>query len=176
MGIPRCLSIFENVDGKQIDNHVTPLSTFVNAKAPLYVGDAVAAIIVVEDGRYLLQLRDDLETIWYPGHWGCFGGAVDPGEKASDSLYRELWEELGLKIKKASFFIDLEFNLVGLGLGKYYRKYFELRIEPSEIENLNLQEGEAVEALKSETILGSLKVTPYDAFALFLHARSNRIG
>jgi hypothetical protein len=38
--------------------------------------DAVAALLVHEDGRYIMQLRDQKEGIFYPGHWGCFGGAV----------------------------------------------------------------------------------------------------
>jgi hypothetical protein len=47
---------------------------FLTDESPLQTGDAVAAIIVVEDGRYLLQLRDDIPRIFYPGFWGCFGG------------------------------------------------------------------------------------------------------
>ena len=39
--------------------------------------DAVAALIVLADGSYLLQHRDDKPTIWYPDHWGCFGGSID---------------------------------------------------------------------------------------------------
>ena len=44
-------------------------------------GDAVAAIIVDEDGRYLMQLRDDIPRIFYPGHWGCFRWRGCTGEQ-----------------------------------------------------------------------------------------------
>ena len=53
---------------------------FLTDQHPLQGDDAVAAIITVEDGRYLMQLRDDIPRIFYPGHWGCFGGAVGPDE------------------------------------------------------------------------------------------------
>ena len=66
-------------------------------RGSLSVGDACAAIILLEDGRYLLQLRDDIESIWYPGHWGCFGGAVGLGACFALLLnaLRELWSEPG---------------------------------------------------------------------------------
>ena len=49
-------------------------------KSPPQLGNATAAILVLEDGRYLLQLRDNIPEIWYPDHWGPFGGGVNPGE------------------------------------------------------------------------------------------------
>ena len=96
-------------------------SVFVTARAPLPIGDATAAIILLEDGRYLLQLRDNIESIWYPGHWGCFGGGVDPGEDPVRALRRELREELSFEFTEARFFTELEFDLAGLGLDRYYR-------------------------------------------------------
>ncbi len=56
-------------------------ANFLTDNRPLRASDAVAAIITVEDGRYLMQRRDDIPGIFYPGHWGCFGGAVAAGEK-----------------------------------------------------------------------------------------------
>ena len=37
----------------------------------------VALAVLERDEAWLLQLRDDLETILYPGHWGLFGGHLD---------------------------------------------------------------------------------------------------
>ena len=37
---------------------------------------SVALAMLQRDGRWLLQLRDDIDTIIYPGHWGLFGGPV----------------------------------------------------------------------------------------------------
>ena len=46
-------------------------------------------------------MRDQKPDIFYPGLWGLFGGNVDDGEKQIDALKRELFEEIGLKIKDA---------------------------------------------------------------------------
>lgn len=148
---------------------------FVSSRAQLLVSDAVAAIILLEDGRYLLQHRDDLPHIWYPNHWGCFGGSVEPGENPVKALQRELREELAIEFHEANYFVQIDFNLAGLGLGPYYRKYYVVCISPAEMAGVRLGEGKAVMAFDSDTIFKTLTVTPYDAFALFLHARSFRI-
>jgi len=43
---------------------------------------------------FLFQLRDLIPTIDYPGHWGGFGGSIEPGEFFFSAGYRELEEEL----------------------------------------------------------------------------------
>jgi 8-oxo-dGTP diphosphatase len=55
---------------------------------------AVALAMLEREGRWLLQLRDDIDSIIYPGHWGLFGGHLDPGETASEAVHRELQEEI----------------------------------------------------------------------------------
>ena len=52
----------------------------------LALPDAVAALMLCADGRYVMQLRDERPDIVYPGHWGCFGGAVNRGEAPGDAL------------------------------------------------------------------------------------------
>jgi 8-oxo-dGTP diphosphatase len=54
----------------------------------------VALAVLKRDDAWLLQLRDDLETILYPGHWGLFGGHLDPVETPSQAVHRELLEEI----------------------------------------------------------------------------------
>jgi 8-oxo-dGTP pyrophosphatase MutT (NUDIX family) len=157
---------------KQNDGH----SAFVTAREHLQIGNAVAAIILVEDGRYLLQLRDDIESIWYPNHWGCFGGGVEPGEDPMRALRRELREELSFEFTDARFFTELKFDLAGLGLDRYYRKYYLVPMTFAEVDCLRLTEGVKFAAFDGDTMLGTLDLSPYDAFALFLHARSFRIG
>ncbi|NJN24149.1 MAG: NUDIX domain-containing protein, partial [Acaryochloridaceae cyanobacterium RL_2_7] len=44
--------------------------------------------------KLLMQLRDPIPTIVYPGHWGLFGGHLDPGETPEEALKRELLEEI----------------------------------------------------------------------------------
>lgn len=55
----------------------------------------VAIAILHQGDQFLLQLRDDIPTIRYPGHWGFFGGHIEPGENADIAMRRELIEEIG---------------------------------------------------------------------------------
>ncbi len=138
--------------------------------------DAVAALIVLDDGSYLLQHRDDKPDIWYPDHWGCFGGSVDPGEAPLDALHRELYEELELEFDEAEFFTRFDFDLTTLGAGRYYRNYYMVSIDATRLSRLVLHEGQALGVFPGETVQRDLRVTPYDAFALFLHHARGRIG
>src|ERR1700681_2854286 len=84
---------------------------------------AVALIVVGENERYLMQLRDQKPGIFYPGHWGLFGGALDPGETPEMAIRRELREELGLEIGPARYFTEFLFDV--LGHGHILRRFFE---------------------------------------------------
>ena len=56
---------------------------------------AVALAMLEREGRWLLQLRDDIEGIGQPGCWGLFGDHQDPGEGPEQAILRELGEEIG---------------------------------------------------------------------------------
>lgn len=64
----------------------------------------VAIAILYRDGQFLMQLRDDIPGIAYPGHWAFFGGHIEPGELPEDALKRELLEEIGYVPSAPSFF------------------------------------------------------------------------
>ena len=55
----------------------------------------VAIALLIQDNQFLLQLRDNIPTIIYPGHWAFFGGHLEPGETAEAGVWRELKEEIG---------------------------------------------------------------------------------
>lgn len=64
----------------------------------------VAIAILHQDNRFLLQLRDDLPHILYPGHWGFFGGHLEPGEDPLTAVHRELQEEIGYTASSLQLF------------------------------------------------------------------------
>ena len=55
----------------------------------------VVAAIIVQSQKILLGLRSPARE-FYPNVWDVFGGHVEPGEKHSETLVRELQEELGI--------------------------------------------------------------------------------
>ena len=64
----------------------------VNGNGP----DPVVVVLPYSGDKVLMQLRDDIPAIPFPGHWGFFGGSVKANEHPDDTAVRELQEELGL--------------------------------------------------------------------------------
>jgi 8-oxo-dGTP pyrophosphatase MutT (NUDIX family) len=141
---------------------------------PLRPADAVAALLVHEDGRYIMQLRDAKPSIFYPGHWGCFGGAVEPGEDTAVAMRRELEEELEFTAGELRRFSQFDFDFAALGHARVYRLYFETIVKDDAYRRFVLHEGAAVRAFDGAELLSQPRVTPYDAFAIWMHLYRRR--
>jgi 8-oxo-dGTP pyrophosphatase MutT (NUDIX family) len=148
---------------------------FLSDQGPLKTEDAAAAIIVVGNSGYLLQLRDDIPGIFYPGHWCCFGGAIHPGEAAHDALRRELTEELEFTVAHCEDFIRFDFDLAGVNGKKIYRTYYEVHVTAGEASRFVLHEGADAKVLQPADIFDGRPVAHYDAFALWLHVARARM-
>lgn len=149
---------------------------FFSASTRLNPSHASVAILVLEDGRYIMQLRDNIPGIFYPNHWGCFGGAVDSGESPLSALKRELLEELEFRVKSASRFTRFQYDLKRLGRGKVDRIYYEVPVTKEEFKRFVLHEGKAFKAFTGRQLLTGNRVTPYDAFAIWLHCKQERLS
>ncbi len=149
---------------------------FVRADGPLKPADAVAALLVLEDGRYVMQLRDALPSIFYPNHWGCFGGAVDAGERPLEALRRELREELEYELDGANEFTRFDFDLTRLGQPRVSRIYFEIFVPPQAFTRFVLHEGADMQALAGQDLLVGRQTAPYDAFAIWMHMSKRRFA
>jgi 8-oxo-dGTP pyrophosphatase MutT (NUDIX family) len=149
---------------------------FLSDTSPLKGDNAAAALIVAEDGRYLLQLRDDIPGIFYPGHWGCFGGAVGPEESPLDALKRELAEELEFEARNCRAFVSFDFDLTLLGQRKLYRNYYEVSTTESIASQFVLHEGVAMRFFSPDEIFRLANLTPYDSFAIWLHVARSRFS
>ena len=60
--------------------------------------------------------------------------------------------------------------------GVVYRTFYEVRMSLADMENVDLGEGAAVRAFTPREVLALNRVTPYDAFALWLHINQDRVG
>ena len=59
--------------------------------------DVAVGVLLQPDGRFLLSSRPAGKV--YAGYWEFPGGKLEPGESVEQALSRELYEELGLRLK-----------------------------------------------------------------------------
>lgn len=161
---------------------MTPVSTdfdpFLDSSEPLKPADAAAGILTLEDGRYLMQLRDNKPEIFFPGHWSCFGGAIEPGETEEQAIRREIAEELGLVISvgEAMYFSRMSFDFEFAGRGSILRVFFEVALDGVRAAGLRVREGQEMKAFDAHSLLRLPNVAPYDRFALWMHASRARLA
>lgn len=104
----------------------------------------VAMAIIHQEGKFLMQLRDDIPGILYPGVWGLFGGHLEAGESPEVGLKRELIEEINYSVDKPQKFGCYADN-------KIIRHIFYLPLLV-EIESLELNEGWDLSLVSREDI------------------------
>jgi 8-oxo-dGTP pyrophosphatase MutT (NUDIX family) len=141
---------------------------FLGGEGALRPADAVAAIIVVDETSYLMQLRDQKPNIFYPGHWGLFGGAIEANEDPTVALKRELEEELRLNIAECRYFTNFTFDFGRHGT--VFRRFYEIRIPGLALKKLSVHEGAEMRVFLPSELLNLPRVVPYDSFAVWLHA------
>jgi 8-oxo-dGTP diphosphatase len=66
--------------------------------------EVAVCILYTSDDRFLLQLRDDVPNIIYPGCWGLFGGHIEAGETPEIAVVREIQEEISYNLTGATKF------------------------------------------------------------------------
>ena len=148
---------------------------FLGGEGLLTPGNAAVGLIVLEDGRYLCQLRSQKPGIFYPDHWGLFGGEVEADENAEEGLKRELREELALEIDTAEYFTEFTFDFSFRALGQVWRRYYLVRFDSNELNQLRFGEGRELRVFTARELLTQPRVVPYDSFAVWLHA-TQRLG
>jgi 8-oxo-dGTP diphosphatase len=92
--------------GLVMDSDLPQNTPFIPKNEHLVTMTRVAIAILYRDGKFLMQLRDNIPGIAYPGHWAFFGGHLEPGEKPENALKRELLEEIGFVPDAPIFFGD----------------------------------------------------------------------
>lgn len=149
----------------------------LDAAAALTPKAAVAAILVDVRGAYLLQHRDANPEIFFPDHWTFFGGAVEDDELPLAALVRELSEEIELVLDRSRLkpFTTFSFDMGFAGGPIIPRFFYEARLSDREIGALVQHEGQAMRWMTGRDALASLRLAPYDAFALWLHKDRDRL-
>lgn len=141
----------------------------LNAGPKLTPSAASAALIYTSDGRYLMQHRDELPGIFFPGYWGCFGGAVEPGESPEQAMRRELAEELAWTPRGLEHFATLGLDFSFAGHGVLPRHFFAVPIRPDEVGAMRLAEGQGLGLIDGAELMTMPRVVPYDATVVWQH-------
>jgi len=151
---------------------------FLESRTTLRPTHAVAALLQLSDGRYVMQLRDAKPEIFYPDHWGCFGGAVEPDETPVDAVVRELAEELAVRVEPATVkrFTEFTFDFGFAGDRIRVRTFYAVTLPQADLTGLVLGEGADLAAFEPERLLAMPRVVPYDAFALWMHHARGRLA
>ena len=88
----------------------------------------VAAVIVREDGRFLLAQRPAGKV--YAGYWEFPGGKIEPGEDPAAALARELNEELGIEVERAYPWITRHYVYEHATVDLHFFRVLQFRGEP----------------------------------------------
>ena len=87
-----------------------------------------AAVLVAPDGRVLLAQR--LPGTPYPGYWEFPGGKLEEGESAHAALVRELEEELGIVITRATPWLTQRYAYPHAHVELNFFRVYDWRGEP----------------------------------------------
>jgi 8-oxo-dGTP diphosphatase len=132
--------------------------------------DSTAAVLVC-DGRYLLQHREDRPGISYPGWWSLFGGAREASESAEQAIFREIREELELELPNCRHLITCWYEIAFEN--RVTRKaFFAVELEANQTGGLVLHEGQGMAWFTASEIraIGD-RIVPYDLGILALYDR-----
>lgn len=131
-----------------------------------------SAVILYYKNKILLQYRSKNKQIFYPNHWGCFGGAKKNKETYLSCAAREVFEEtnINFKKKKFTFFFKIKFFIKNSNK-KFTRSFFFLEID--NIKNFKkefrLNEGSNYNFFTNIQINKLLKLVPYDKYAIDIY-------
>ena len=139
-------------------------------KGKLKPSNAVCAIITYKD-KILIQQRDYKKNIFFPGHYGLFGGAIEKNETKMDALKRELKEEIGIEINKRNikYLTNMILDFKIIGYEQYKRTIYLVRLNYNQLKKLKLGEGSKMVWENKKKIYFKNKLIPYDAFAIWLY-------
>ena len=129
-------------------------------------GAGCQIILVNSAGSVLLQLRDDIPSIPFPGMWALPGGMLEPGELPLDCILREVDEELGARLEPSTV-THVVSRTRSYGLEHTFTAPFAATVD-----EIDLTEGQRVEWFTPEQIESlALAYEDDDVLASFFAAR-----
>jgi 8-oxo-dGTP diphosphatase len=138
--------------------------------------EGAAAILIDMDGRFLMQLRDNVPHIRDPGKISLFGGRREGKESFLDCIVREVHEETGYYLPPARFTRIARWFGPDYAVrdGMFHAELFVARAVP--VERMTVTEGRLriVEVDELEDIRHSLALLAQFALETFLKLQRHR--
>lgn len=135
-----------------------------------------SAIIIHFKKKILLVLRSNHKKIFYPNHYGLFGGAKESNETFFEAAKREFYEETNIcsSSNEIKYFIDFNFSFSGTK--KIKRKFYiyEIKNIKTFTKSFVLKEGISVKFMTYEQIKQINNIVPYDKFAIDIFYSRNK--
>jgi 8-oxo-dGTP pyrophosphatase MutT (NUDIX family) len=131
--------------------------------------DVAAALLVDEAGRYLLQRRDSFEGLPMPGHWGVFGGGLEPGETPEAALRREVFEELSWH-PRAVFPVAVSAHAVWPGTPVLRKHFFLVPFHATDLAAMVQREGAGQGLFRIDEACRLERIVPWDLCGMLFHA------
>jgi 8-oxo-dGTP pyrophosphatase MutT (NUDIX family) len=131
---------------------------------------AGAVMVAEADGRYLLQLRDDRPGLHLRGHWGLFGGGLEPGETPEQGMRRELLEELGFAARAVEP-LAVSIHAIWPEAPVFRMHFFTVTFSAAEHTRMVQTEGAGQGLFTAAEACRLDRISPWDLCAILLHAR-----
>jgi 8-oxo-dGTP pyrophosphatase MutT (NUDIX family) len=128
----------------------------------------VGAVVRLDGGRFLFQLRDDIPNIVMPGRWGFFGGHIDPGEDADTAIVREIEEELSFKPHTVSRLTEIVYpRLDKTGAQVWIRRiFYDVPVTDADVATMRLGEGADMRVMTGDEYLALPNIIYWEALAI----------
>jgi 8-oxo-dGTP diphosphatase len=95
--------------------------------------EVVAGVLMRPNGAYMLGSRPQGKP--YAGYWEFPGGKVEPGESFEAALARELDEEMGIRVTRASYWMTREHHYEHASVRLRFFRVWDWDGEPRPLEN-----------------------------------------
>jgi 8-oxo-dGTP diphosphatase len=118
--------------------------------------EIASAIIIDSRGHFLLQQRDDIPGILYPGKIGLFGGHREGDETYLECVIREIHEEISFLVRPER--IEHLASHDGVDIDDIHREFFVIRDIP--LDALVITEGSLVIVKPEDMTAIETKLSP----------------
>jgi 8-oxo-dGTP diphosphatase len=128
----------------------------------------VGAVIRLDGGRFLFQLRDDIPNIVMPGRWGFFGGHIEPGEDADTAIVREMEEEVAFTPRTMTRLTDIVYPRLDTDGNQVWirRIFYDVPVTDADVATMRLGEGADMRVMTGDEYLALPNIIYWEALAI----------